>query len=1675
LGFKGKLSLNAGDSSNLLRIGISAFAGITKTTAFVSFSNLQSLETIESAAFLDYKGILILDGGAKPLESFPLLTSVDRTGRVFDGTNNTDSIIHLPNIDSVPILEVALANSDFGGTIEYGAIVGCDEENGDVPLTQELYERMKYMNNEDRVAKEQEISCVPANEFINYGSNVTLGTLPNLVKIAGSAFHGFANTLTIGAMPTLTIIGHYAFSAPSGTITIGAMPSLTAIHHGAFSSTSGKITIVAGECKELLTIERFAFQNVINTESVVAFGATPALATIGRGLFENFKGVLDVSFGDMKELKVIPLDAFHGVSTTSSAASFGSLPSLQLVAGSAFRNFAGVLTFAAGDCSNLTVIEASAFDSVSNLESSIIFGATAALTTIGASAFKAVKGALIFAAGDVPSFTKFESSTFAGVSNSASSLIFTNLKLLGSINTAAFNAYTGTLLLSGGPDFPQLDGEYAVATNAFDGTSNTASIIILPQEGKTRNLKTKLSGIFGGTVIHRADPGSPCNQNVTGGIYASSASAGVWTECTANRTSACHFHCCKPDVDLACRSCGSDGNCYDLAFVASNSDAANKQRDVWPNRLVENEKMELPVDMLIGGTVKRDRGTGTTISVQYKLQWSDGESPDDKNAIGVPPPQTGLVDPRDGKDPGLVSVNKYTGEVSGAPGIPGNFTMWLIAYEVDGNGEPVHKQPDVPNEFDEVVLAVWNFQVIAKPTFNLVLVPAANSTVVLPRTKPISKSTRKFTDPTLSNYFVGYTYKFAPRTVDDARTTVSKLFVDNITYTLSDDAPDSMYVQAKNGVMFGEFEEARTYTFQLIAVDAGGQKQVVENCTFKVTKRGKFAVEVDAFDYTTTQLLPGNRNVAADQYSNLDDSEKVYVVGKTYRFPPVTIASVINTQDTAGQIGFTMVGMDGFLIDPTDGYIQGTPSSEGTFNMSLFAVDSQGNQAPIGKSSTALVYKRSDTNVPSYGPNGTVCVNNGAPVDGVEFDKSFTCDCTGLQFTGNNCEIATLAPSVVSASMVAGSLVGAFAIVLAVLYVAYKFRIHHIQMQAIDFEVHVRRLIESGELDIQMATGAAAERVAKMPREIKRDHLTLIETIGKGAFGAVWKCTLDETSAGGTPSYLVAAKTVLDISSKPEARDELVSEAIVMAQLTGHLNVVSLVGVITRGDPLVLILSYCEHGSLLSYVREQHAAGTEVKMEIKRRLLMEVACGMQHLAVSRYIHRDLAARNVLIASGLVAKVADFGLSRNGKASKDVSEEDDAEGGAADYYRSKTGQFPVRWTSPEAMNTGVFTTASDVWSFAIVAVEAIQNGNQPYGDWSVSFTMTRVIGGFKHKQPADCPDDLYAIMLPCWENTPTDRPSFGTLATALRASMRESPAPAPTTAITGASAATATTTATTATPSGTVAETSVDGAGYYPAAGNNSSGGAVGANQPSTTSESPPPLPPRPEIAYHQSLYSRMNTANGESGHATAAAQLALLPTIPLVTLEAAAQSMAAHCKEDLDIEVKVSTTFANVYVVSERGRRHARGMNAIDVAVIHLYTREGPVYKYMNGALGGWGKGGTAVLASYMPYVRLLTVAMSKLPEVELTCYRGVTGVPLEVVLQGCGVGGILRSNAVTSCSASPDVLQDPVFLGFDPSNQEFGQRVVFVIQVKTGVRVEHFSDKGKRRPRSDIVGVDVG
>ena len=216
---------------------------------------------------------------------------------------------------------------------------------------------------------------------------------------------------------------------------------------------------------------------------------------------------------------------------------------------------------------------------------------------------------------------------------------------------------------------------------------------------------------------------------------------------------------------------------------------------------------------------------------------------------------------------------------------------------------------------------------------------------------------------------------------------------------------------------------------------------------------------------------------------------------------------------------------------------------------------------------------------------------------------------------------------------------------------------------AVDFGSKIRALRDAGELTemplIANSGPSDTNSGELLPREIKRSFVTLTEKVGAGQFGEVWKAVLDESRAGGVPGYMVAVKTSKVVTG--DGADELCREAVIMSQLPTHPNVVALVGVVTTGPPLLLLLSFCENGSLQSFLKRR-AGERQPLLDSERRGAAEgIALGMAHLTNYHVVHRDLAARNCLVDSQHACKVADFGLSRVTA----VGESSDPE-----YYRSQ---------------------------------------------------------------------------------------------------------------------------------------------------------------------------------------------------------------------------------------------------------------------------------------------------------------------------------------------------------------------------------------------------------------------
>ncbi|XP_019967651.1 tyrosine-protein kinase Fer isoform X2 [Paralichthys olivaceus] len=254
---------------------------------------------------------------------------------------------------------------------------------------------------------------------------------------------------------------------------------------------------------------------------------------------------------------------------------------------------------------------------------------------------------------------------------------------------------------------------------------------------------------------------------------------------------------------------------------------------------------------------------------------------------------------------------------------------------------------------------------------------------------------------------------------------------------------------------------------------------------------------------------------------------------------------------------------------------------------------------------------------------------------------------------------------------------------------------------------------------------------------LNHEDVTLGDLLGKGNFGEVFKGTLQRDK---TP---VAVKTCKE-DLPPELKIRFLSEARILKQYD-HPNIVKLIGVCTQRQPIYIVMELVPGGDFLSFLRKKK---DELKTKQLVRFSVDAAAGMAYLESKNCIHRDLAARNCLVGEGSVLKISDFGMSR---------QEDDGI-----YSSSGLKQIPIKWTAPEALNYGRYSSESDVWSYGILLWETFSLGVCPYPGMTNQQAREQVEKGYRMACPQRCPDDVYKVMQRCWQYNPEDRPKFSEL-------------------------------------------------------------------------------------------------------------------------------------------------------------------------------------------------------------------------------------------------------------------------------------------------------------------------
>uniref|UniRef100_A0A3Q1ECC2 Tyrosine-protein kinase receptor n=1 Tax=Acanthochromis polyacanthus TaxID=80966 RepID=A0A3Q1ECC2_9TELE len=282
--------------------------------------------------------------------------------------------------------------------------------------------------------------------------------------------------------------------------------------------------------------------------------------------------------------------------------------------------------------------------------------------------------------------------------------------------------------------------------------------------------------------------------------------------------------------------------------------------------------------------------------------------------------------------------------------------------------------------------------------------------------------------------------------------------------------------------------------------------------------------------------------------------------------------------------------------------------------------------------------------------------------------------------------------------------------------------------------------------------------------EVPREKIMLLRELGQGSFGMVYE-GIAKDIVKGDPDTRVAVKTVNESASLRE-RIEFLNEASVMKAFSCH-HVVRLLGVVSKGQPTLVVMELMTHGDLKSYLRslrpdsENNPSGCPPPtLKDMLQMAAEIADGMAYLNAKKFVHRDLAARNCMVAEDFTVKIGDFGMTR------DIYE--------TDYYRKGgKGLLPVRWMAPESLKDGVFTAHSDCWSFGVVLWEISTLAEQPYQGLSNEQVLKFVMDGGYLDRPENCPERMHDLMQMCWQYNPKMRPMFHEIIEMLREDLHPS--------------------------------------------------------------------------------------------------------------------------------------------------------------------------------------------------------------------------------------------------------------------------------------------------------------
>ncbi len=253
--------------------------------------------------------------------------------------------------------------------------------------------------------------------------------------------------------------------------------------------------------------------------------------------------------------------------------------------------------------------------------------------------------------------------------------------------------------------------------------------------------------------------------------------------------------------------------------------------------------------------------------------------------------------------------------------------------------------------------------------------------------------------------------------------------------------------------------------------------------------------------------------------------------------------------------------------------------------------------------------------------------------------------------------------------------------------------------------------------------------------------------VGRGGMGVVFKARQVRLNR------LVALKTILNDFASTEARIRFQLEGEMAARIQ-HPNVVAIFEVGWVAERPFLVMEWVEGHSLA-----RRLSGCPIPPQEAARLLETLARAVHAAHQQGVLHRDLKPANVLLTADGVVKIADFGLAKDLRSSRDVTQTSIAMGTPSYMAPEQTHR-----------SKGDIGPPTDVYALGAIFYELL-TGKPPFVGTSPLDTLMLVCT--KEASPParlrpGLPPDLETICLKCLNKLPGQRyPTAEALADDLR--------------------------------------------------------------------------------------------------------------------------------------------------------------------------------------------------------------------------------------------------------------------------------------------------------------------